>query len=437
MGYQVMVGTVETAMGNFSGNEWVGFRWTSGVVIYDSAGDSTEDGVFHPLAYDLTLSEEKNQFGSFECTIPYQIDTPFGTYLNPIYDQIELKKSWVSVLEDGTPVWIGYVAEMEKRFNLDWWIRAEGPLGLMQDSQAKIDVGTYALTNEPGQAWSETYYAGSLFSLTFALTGCPLGAFYIGSVTMKTGETLDTTDKGAILDSCWNVLESLFLDEYDGYLKTSIEVSGGVWRIRVDYLKEIEETTKQAIYYGVNLLDLVYSLKMESNFATRVTAYGTTTESHGWWIWKKVSVATLAAVASNADAEAKYGIVGKLLAVDGDVTQTSLQEAADKELKNYKQELEPTLDIEAFDQMDAGANTDRLGFLKKTHVVSEPHGVDGWYVCTRTSLTLDAPDSKRFYFGLPPKKLTDQQNTTTTSQKSEAKKVRGILSWLNETFKKG
>lgn len=437
MGYQVMIGTVETAMGKFDGNDWVGFRWTSGVVIYDSAGDSIEDGLLHPAACDLTLSEEKNQFGAFECTIPYQIDTPFGTYVNPIYDQIQLKKSWVSVLEDGKPIWVGYVSEMEKRFNLDWWIHADGPLALMQDSQTKIDPGTYTLTNEPGPVWSETYYAGSLFTLPFALTACPLGAFYIGTVNMKTGETLDTTDKGTILDTAWNVLESLFLEEYDGYLQTRIETSGGVWRIRVDYLKDITETTKQTIYYGVNLLDLTYSLKMENNFATRVTAYGTATESHGWWIWKKVSVTAIAAVASNAEAEAKYGVVGKLLAVDGDVTQKSLQEAADKELKNYKQVIEPTLDIEAFDQVDEGADTDRLGFLKKTHVISAPHGVDGWYVCTKTSLTLDAPDSKRFTYGLPPRKLTDQQSTSAASQKTTDQKVSGILSWLNKLFNKG
>ena len=437
MGYQVGIGTVELAEGNFDGNAWVGFRWTSGVIVYDSVGDSIEDGMFHPIAYDLNLREEKNQFGDFECTIPYKVDTPFGTYVNPIYDKIELKKSWVYVLEDGKPLWVGYVAEMEKRFNLDWYIRAEGPLGLMQDSPTKIDVGTYALTNEPGAVWHEKYYSNSLFCIPFALTACPLGTFYIGTVNMKKGERLDTTDKGAILDSAWNVLESLFLEEYDGYLKTSIETSGGVWRIRVDYLQDIEEKTRQTICYGVNLLDLTYSIKLDSNFVTRVTAYGMATESHGWWIWKKVSTTALAAVAYNAEAEAKYGIVGKLLEVDGDVTQASLQEAADKELKNYKQVIEPTLDIEAFDLVDEGSKTDRLGFLKKTHVVSAPHGVDGWYVCTKTNLSLDAPDSKRFYFGLPPKKLTDQQNAAATSQKTSEKKVRGILSWLNEKFKKG
>ena len=61
MGYQVGIGTVELAEGNFDGNAWIGFRWTSGVIIYDSVGDSIEDGMFHPIAYDLTLSEERKR----------------------------------------------------------------------------------------------------------------------------------------------------------------------------------------------------------------------------------------------------------------------------------------------------------------------------------------------------------------------------------------
>ena len=137
-------------------------------------------------------------------------------------------------------------------------------------------------------------------------------------------------------------------------------------------------------------------------------------------------------MAKNDEAESKYGVVEKIVTVDGDTTEASLQETADKELKNYKQVVEPSLMIEAFDYKDTGRDLDRLRFLKKTHVVSEPHGIDGWYVCTKTTLTLDAPDSKRYEYGLPPRKLTDQQNANTTNQKTIKNQLRGVLSWLNK-----
>lgn len=227
-------------------------------------------------------------------------------------------------------------------------------------------------------------------------------------------------------------MNTLFLDEYDGYLRTRIETSGDVWRICVDYLLDIEETTRQAIYYGSNLLDLTYTEKIPNDFATRITAYGSKTESHGWWIWKKYSTSAIVAVAKNEEAESKYGVVEKIVTVDGDTTEASLQETADKQLKEYKQNVEPSLMIEAFDYKDTGRDLDRLQFLKKTHVVSEPHGIDGWYVCTKTALTLDAPDNKRYEYGLPPRKLTDQQNANTTNQKTIKNQLRGVLSWLNK-----
>ena len=251
-------------------------------------------------------------------------------------------------------------------------------------------------------------------------------------VTVQNEKTIDTTDKGTQIDTHWNLLNTLFLDEYDGYLRTRIETSGDVWRICVDYLLDIEETTRQAIYYGSNLLDLTYTEKIPNDFATRITAYGSKTESHGWWIWKKYSTSAIVAVAKNEEAESKYGVVEKIVTVDGDTTEASLQETADKQLKEYKQNVEPSLMIEAFDYKDTGRDLDRLQFLKKTHVVSEPHGIDGWYVCTKTALTLDAPDNKRYEYGLPPRKLTDQQNANTTNQKTIKNQLRGVLSWLNK-----
>lgn len=434
MGYRVYAGSIERAEGAFREGSWVGFRWVDRVTLYDAAGDHIEGDVPGQVVLDPVLTQEKNQLNSFECSIPYEIETPFATIRNPVYDALKLRKSWVCVEEDDKPIFVGRVTELEKQFDRSWRVYAEGALGVMQDESWKLDPATYTLTKARSETskWFDTYYADTLFNQLFALGRADCGLICIGKVTVQNGKTIDTTDKGTQIDTHWNLLNTLFLDEYDGYLRTRIETSGDVWRICVDYLLDIEETTRQAIYYGSNLLDLTYTEKIPNDFATRITAYGSKTESHGWWIWKKYSTSVIVAVAKNDEAESKYGVVEKIVTVDGDTTEASLQETADKQLKEYKQDVEPSLMIEAFDYKDTGRDLDRLQFLKKTHVVSEPHGIDGWYVCTKTALTLDAPDNKRYEYGLPPRKLTDQQNANTTSQKTIKNQLRGVLSWLNK-----
>ena len=57
------------------------------------------------------------------------------------------------------------------------------------------------------------------------------------------------------------------------------------------------------------------------------------------------------------------------------------------------------IDINAGDLVDAGVDVDRLAFLKKTRVKSEPHGIDDWVLCTKEVIPLDALDQKKFTFG--------------------------------------
>ena len=69
--------------------------------------------------------------------------------------------------------------------------------------------------------------------------------------------------------------------------------------------------------------------------------------------------------------------------------------------------------------------------MKKTKVLSGPHEVDGWYVCTKIDLDPASPASTQFTFGNPPKKLTDQQNKVKTQLAGTAMMVGGVIGYLN------
>lgn len=420
MGYRVYAGTITKPDGVTDG-----FQWAEKNCIFDSAGDSIEGHEYAAFLEDPVWTQEKNQFGSFECTIPYQVMTPFSTFTNPIYGTIAISQTWIEVDEDGTPAWLGYVTELELQFDKSYRLYAEGVLGKLQSYSHYIYAGYHVLT-DPGSSRGD-----SIFGLCTYEENMPCGTFTVGEVTVQRGKGVDTTDKGAILDTDWNILNSLLLDEYDGYLRARIVVEGSTYHVYVDYLADIEETTDQTIEYGVNLLDFTYSLKMTSDFVTRIIAYGTNTTTEGWWIFKKTSITAINASYIDEEAEAKYGRVEKMIAVDGNSTYESLEQAAKEELATYSQTLEPTMSLRAFDRKDAGENVQRLGYLKRTHIISEPHGIDNWLVCTKASITLAEPDNKRYEFGLPPEKLTRQQNTNSVRQQSISLNMRGVLSSNN------
>ena len=113
-------------------------------------------------------------------------------------------------------------------------------------------------------------------------------------------------------------------------------------------------------------------------------------------------------------------------------TEAELNKLCKEELNKYPHDVEPELDVEAIDLADVGGyQVGRLELLGKTHVISEPHGIDGWYVCTKVVNTIDQPDRKEFHFGFAPKKLSDQQKATEKKAKEGKLSLRGVLAHLN------
>lgn len=140
-----------------------------------------------------------------------------------------------------------------------------------------------------------------------------------------------------------------------------------------------------------------------------MTAYGTQTTTSGWWIFKTTTMSAISETVRDEAAEAKYGIIEKCIQVDGNTNNDNLRKEAQTELKGYKQNIEPVMTLTAYDRVDSGESNDRLGFLIKTHIISSPHEIDKWLVCTKLKLPLDAPNEKQFTFGLTPEKLTNSR----------------------------
>lgn len=202
-----------------------------------------------------------------------------------------------------------------------------------------------------------------------------------------------------------DVLQDELLDKYGGYLMVRhAKDANGISSRYLDYATDIPEKTDQEIRFGANLLDLTSYVKAE-NIVTRVIAVGK--KKSGWFLWKHES--TITATANDTAAQKLFGIITRIIVIDGTASTTqSLRNAADEELSKNLRYVDG-LTIKAVDLRDAGVNTDRLAFAKQTHIYSAPHGVDTWLLCTKLVEPFDSPDKKEFTFGAEFSSISDLQ----------------------------
>ena len=394
------------------------FRWTEKVCIYDSRGDAY--GILGnesdtPYVMDPVLKQEKNALDTLTFTVQ------FSPVKNLYYDKFAYRKTKILVTEDDVPIWFGYVKKIEKQFDLDLAITAENTLGELNFKQLILDSSKeYLLTLGAGYE--------NVFSNALAECGDWHSS---GKVDMQSGVKLDLSGSGTTIVNGFDAIQQYLTDEYDGYLRVRMIERGMDMAVVVDYLKDISDKTAQTIEYGQNLLDLNYTIEEPDNFVNHVIATKPVTTTKGWWIFKKSSTSWVKGEAKDAGSIAKYGDHCKTICPDDGQTDALMQTAAAKELTKYSASLEPKLEAEAVDRYDAGEAADRLGFLKRTHLLSPPHAVDLWLVCTATSLALDDPTNRTYTYGLTPLKLTDQQSRLWRSMKQWAKTMAGLVSSAN------
>ena len=215
-------------------------------------------------------------------------------------------------------------------------------------------------------------------------------------------ESLNFGD-GKNFGTTWDVLQSELTDVYGGYLAVRYSEDGKTRYL--DYLSDdsITETNGQSVEFGVNMLDLDSYVKAE-NIVTRVIAVGY--QSSGFWIFKSTS--TIQEQADDREAQKRYGIITRVIVLDGTSTRQKLYNAAKAELQKNLRYLDG-IQVSAIDLKDAGIDTERLSWMKKTRIISQPHGIDTPLLLTKIVEPLDAPDKKKFTFGTSFYSLSDLQ----------------------------
>lgn len=258
------------------------------------------------------------------------------------------------------------------------------------------ELGTTPLTNwrlgDDGAIQSGDSSTGSWSTRT---------GYYLHDFDVSTNEAISFGD-GKNFGTTWDILQSELTDVYGGYLVVRYSDDGKTRYL--DYLADVAESNTQTVEFGVNMLDLNNYVKAD-DIVTRVIAVGY--QKKGWWIFK--STKTIQETANDRAAQSVYGIITRVIVIDGkSITRQKLLDAANEELSKNLRYLDG-MEISAVDLRDAGIDTERLGWMKKTHILSKPHGLDTWLVLTKVVEPLDAPDKKKFTFGTSFYSISDLQ----------------------------
>lgn len=427
MRYKVYAGLVSVT---FQSSTKARFYWADKTLVYDSYGDSVEGEETNGIVAEPVVDLENRSAGTFSCRVPYQVVTRFGQVKNPYYDKFTMGRTFIMVEEDDECIFFGRVTECELEFNLDKAVTSDGILNELEQINTRLGSGSYSTCADS----SASLLAFVMGADQSRKGDSPVNCMERGKVTVD-DRTVNTSETGDQFGSLWSVLSTYLLEKDDAYLKLRLANDPGTERFffYYDYLKpEDVPQTSQSIEYGVNMLDFVLDEKCGSDLVNSVTAHGTETVKHGWWIFKKTSYNTISSTAKDDKSIAKYGLRSRHIYVDGKTSTTSsLNSTADAELKKYKQNAEPTLTIKAFDRKDVGEKVEKLGCLLRTHILSKPHSFDLWMVCTKARLPLDAPDNKEFTFGLTSASLSKRTRGLTAMAQMLQDTVKGTVSYLN------
>ena len=378
------------------------------------------DGV---LFYDSTLEKLQIESGTVTSELNKAGSLKFSIYpSHPYYRNIFELKSLIEVYRDGIeqPIFRGRALSHDEDFFKRRSYTCEGHFNFLVDSIVRTlnFVGTPAELfkklveshNTQVEAWKN---------------------FKVGNITV-TGEQTTFTTSGA--ETTQNAIKKLLLDEYGGYI--SPRYSGGVWYL--DYLEDFTERGNQAIEFGENLSQFT-GKNDYSDVITALIPYGK-------------DDLTVSRVNNNSDMiknTVGIGLYGTIVGTENfsDITDaaTLLSTATDYLNEQVKNKL--VLELNAVDMSLLDVNLDALKIETYCRIISDPHGLDDWFLITKQTVDLTDPTKDSIVLGGTFTTFTEQTSSTGNVVKTidsgvstvikQASTIQNLTNHLNKSLYSG
>lgn len=231
--------------------------------------------------------------------------------------------------------------------------------------------------------------------------------FAVGEITVSDSNNY-VHYSSTVYPNTLNEIKEKLINTHGGYLRTRISES----KKYIDYVTKPGKTNSQVIEFGTNLLDITEYITAENVFTVLIPLGERQKDSSG----NETGRLTIAEVNDGKDyIESETGI--KLF---GRITKTHEWDDvtdANNLLKKGKVYLDDgismsvSLKVKAVDLHLIDVNTEIISEGDEVRVVSPPHGIDTYFLCTKIEIDLLTPDNSVYEFGVSFSTLTGKLNT--------------------------
>lgn len=337
-------------------------------------------GVFSPK-----LTTELNKADSLEYTMPPN---------NDLYDDVKKLKTIITVHQHNEEIFRGRVLYDEKDFYKQKRTTCEGELNFLLDSKQRPytfsgkakDLFTKLITNHNARVEDTKQ-------------------FTVGDITAGPANTnvyCENNEYPSTLDE----INTQLINGLGGYLK----VRGKDGKRYIDWLKDYGTTNTQTIEFGVNLLDITEYISAENIYTVLIPLGKSQQDADGNDLGRLdiSSVNSGKDYLENTTAISLFGRIEEKVAWDEVDNASSLKTLGEQTL-SQNIEMAVTLTVKAVDLHTLNVNVERIRLGDSVRVISIPHGLDKYFVCTKITHDMTNPDQTEYVFGVNYTSLTDMQ----------------------------
>lgn len=337
-----------------------------------------------------------NDAGTFEFGLPV---------VNPLYGQINNRKSMVRVEKNGNEVFYGEVRESEGDINSTKQVYCVGELAFLFDSiqpQKKYQNYTIrqfleSLINEHNSQVEERK------------------RFEIGIVTVT--DSNDSIYRFTNRETTLDAIRDKLCDRLNGYLK--IRKENGIRYLDFLTLDDYGKKCRQAVELGSNLLEYAENISA-SDIATAVIPLGAKLDKSP--IEGLETYTTIESVNDGKDflyipeAVERFGWVRVVQNFDDVTTPSVLKQKGLEWLKSVQYE-NVILNVKAVDLSIVDGESDQIDLGDKVHALATPFGMDTWFPVQKLTIPLQNPAEQTLELG-------NTSSKSYTQQASEASKYQ-------------
>lgn len=372
--------------------------YADGIPLYSPNLANEGYGVINPK-----LTVELNKAGSLTFILPPN---------NVMYDSIQKLKTIITVMQDEDEVFRGRVLHDEKDFYNRKDIYCEGELSFLLDSiqrpysfQGNIpELFTQFINNHNSQVdtWKQ---------------------FLIGEITVTDKNDYinrENSDYSNTLDE----MNAKLVDTHGGYLRPRFQDE----KRYIDYVEEYGKKNSQVIEFGLNMLDISEYISADEVFTVLIPLGAEQQDEEG----NNAGRLTIASVNNgkdyieDADAIALFGRIWKVEKWDDVTIASNLLTKGNTFLKNGI-EMAVSLTMKAIDLHLVNVDTERIKLGDFVRVVSLPHKLDKYFLCSKIVIDLVNADKTEFTLGVAFKALTEKQV-------SNSKSVQNVVGAVQSAF---